>query len=124
LLADKTYEFLLDFDVEHSIVKAGNSGIYNLHPVIRVSTKETSGSIKGTISPVLVGFQVLASVQVGTTTVSAYTNAEGVFQLDGLPVGTYTVTLTPDVASGKEVKTVLGVVVVNGTIADMGSISL
>lgn len=124
LLADKTYEFLLDFDVEHSIVKAGSSGIYNLHPVIRVSTKETSGSIKGTISPVLVGFQVLASVQVGTTTVSAYANAEGVFQLDGLPVGTYTVTLTPDVASGKEVKTVLGVVVVNGTIADMGSISL
>jgi hypothetical protein len=124
LLADKTYEFLLDFDVEHSIVQAGGSGIYNLHPVIRVSTKETSGGIKGTISPVLVGFQVLASVQVGTTTVSAYANAEGVFQLDGLPVGTYTVTLTPDVASGKEVKTVAGVVVVNGTIADMGNISL
>jgi hypothetical protein len=125
LLADKTYEFLLDFDVEHSIVvQAGGSGIYNLHPVIRVSTKETSGSIKGTISPLLVGFQVLATVQVGTTTVSAYANAEGVFQLDGLPVGTYTVTLTPDAASGKEIKTVLGVVVVNGTIADMGNISL
>lgn len=125
LLADKTYEFLLDFDVEHSIVvQAGGSGIYNLHPVIRVSTKETSGSIKGTISPLLVGFQVLASVQVGTTTVSAYANAEGVFQLDGLPVGTYTVTLTPDIASGKVVKTIAGVVVVNGTIADMGNISL
>ena len=61
LVADKTYEFLLDFDVEHSIVlQAGSSDIYNLHPVIRVSTKETSGSIKGTISPLLVGFQVLS----------------------------------------------------------------
>jgi hypothetical protein len=125
LLADKTYEFLLDFDVEHSIVvQAGGSGIYNLHPVIRVSTKETSGSIKGTISPLLVGFQVMASVQVGTTTVSAYANAEGVFQLDGLPVGTYTVTLTPDIASGKEVKTIPGVIVANGTTTDMGAISL
>lgn len=45
LEAGKTYEFLLDFDVEHSVVKAGNSGIYNLHPVIRVSTKENTGSI-------------------------------------------------------------------------------
>ncbi|MBW4359010.1 DUF4382 domain-containing protein [Flavobacterium taihuense] len=125
LLADKTYEFLLDFDVEHSIVvETGASDIYNLHPVIRVSTKETSGSIKGTISPVLVGFQVMASVQVGTNTVSAYANEEGVFQLDGLPVGNYTVTITPDIASGKLVKTVTGVVVVNGTVADMGNIIL
>jgi len=125
LEADRTYEFLLDFDVEHSIVvQAGQSGIYNLHPVVRVSTQETSGSIKGTISPVLVGYQVLASVQVGTTTVSSYANAEGVFQLDGLPVGTYAVTLTPDVASGVAPKTIPGVVVVNGTVTDVGAITL
>lgn len=125
LLADKTYEFLLDFDVKHSVVvEAGASGIYNLHPVIRVSTKETSGSIKGTISPALVGYQVLASVQVGTTTVSAYANDQGVFQLDGLPVGVYAVTLTPDIESGKAVKTVLEVAVVNGTVTDIGSITL
>ncbi|PKB16838.1 DUF4382 domain-containing protein [Flavobacterium sp. 5] len=125
LLADKTYEFLLDFDVEHSIVvQAGASGIYNLHPVIRVSTNETSGSIKGTISPVLVGYQIVASVEVGTTTVSAYANEEGVFQLDGLPVGIYMVTLTPDIASGVAVKTIPGVVVVNGTVTDIGNIAL
>lgn len=125
LLADKTYEFLLDFDVEHSIVvQAGASGIYNLHPVIRVSTNETSGSIKGTISPPLVGYQVLASVQVGTTTVSAYANDAGVFQLDGLPVGIYTVTLTPDIASGKAIKVIPEVAVVNGTVTDIGNIAL
>lgn len=39
LVGGVIYEFLLDFDVEHSIVvQAGCSGNYNLHPVIRVST--------------------------------------------------------------------------------------
>lgn len=125
LTKDKTYEFLLDFDVEKSVVvEAGNSGNYNLNPVIRVSTKETSGSIKGTISPLLVGYQVLASVQVGTTTVSAYANEQGVFQLDGLPVGVYTVTLTPDADSGKGIKTVAAVAVANGIVTDIGLIAL
>jgi hypothetical protein len=32
---------LLDFDVARSVVKAGNSGNYNLHPVINVSTEAT-----------------------------------------------------------------------------------
>ncbi|HJS00661.1 MAG TPA: DUF4382 domain-containing protein, partial [Flavobacterium sp.] len=57
-----TYDFLLDFDVEHSIVvQSGGSGNYNLHPVVRVSTMATSGAIKGTVTPALVGFQVVAS---------------------------------------------------------------
>lgn len=125
LMADRTYEFLLDFDVAHSIVvQAGASDSYNLHPVVRVSTKETSGSIKGTISPALAGYQVLASVQVGTATVSAYANEVGVFQLDGVPVGTYEVTLTPEAASGKAVTKVTGAVVVNATVTDLGNIIL
>jgi hypothetical protein len=125
LLEGATYEFLLDFDVEHSVVvQAGASEIYNLHPVIRVTTNATSGVIKGAISPNLVGFQVLASVQVGSTTVSAYANEQGLFQLNGVPAGTYTVTLTPDLASGKAIKTVAGVVVVNGVVTDMGNITL
>jgi hypothetical protein len=40
LVAGVTYDFLLDFDVENSVVvQAGNSGNFNLHPVVRVSTK-------------------------------------------------------------------------------------
>lgn len=125
LLAGATYDFLLDFDVEHSIVvQAGTSGNYNLHPVINVSTLVTSGVIKGVIDPVLVGFQVMASVQVGDVTVTAYANEEGMFQLNGIPAGTYSVTLTPDVASGKEIKTILDVVVTNGIVTDMGNITL
>lgn len=124
LESDFTYDFLLDFDVNKSVVKAGTSGIYNLHPVIRVSTAVSSGVIKGTVANMTVAKQVLASVVVGTETVSAYANAEGVFQLNGIPAGTYTLTLTPDPTSGLLVKTVADVVVVNGQITNTGSISL
>ncbi|MES2239855.1 MAG: carboxypeptidase-like regulatory domain-containing protein, partial [Bacteroidota bacterium] len=77
-----------------------------------------------TISPALVGFQVLASVQVGGATVSAYADEAGVFQINGVPAGTYDVTLTPDPLSGKAIKIVTGVVVVNGVVKDLGSIAL
>jgi hypothetical protein len=125
LMAGATYDFLLDFDVAQSIVvQAGASGNYNLHPVVKVSTLATSGVIKGTITNFATAKEVLASVLVGTEMVSAYANAEGVFQLNGIPAGTYIVTLTPDPTSGLLVKTILGVIVVNGEVKNMGSISM
>lgn len=125
LMAGATYDFLLDLDVAHSIVvQAGTSGNYNLHPVVKVSTSATSGVIKGTIANIAVAKQVLASVVVGTETVSAYANAEGVFQLNGIPAGTYIVTLTPDPTSGLLIKTIPGVIVVNGETTTMTSVSL
>lgn len=118
-----TYNFLLDFDVEHSVVvEAGASGNYNLHPVIRVTTEATSGAIKGTITPITV--QTVASVTVNGVVVTAYTNEQGVFQLNGIPSGTYSVTFTPDAASGLAVLTVDNVVVVNGEITNLGSLAL
>lgn len=124
LLGGISYDFLLDFDVDQSIVKAGNSGIYNLHPVVRVTTIANSGAIKGTISNIVAAKKVLASVQVGTETISSYANAEGVFQLNGVPPGTYIVTLTPDITSGLLEKSIPDVIVENGEITNMGSISL
>ena len=44
-----SYTFILDWDVQKSIVKAGNSGKYNLKPVIRVNADVNSGSIKGKV---------------------------------------------------------------------------
>ncbi|MCG2612296.1 DUF4382 domain-containing protein [Flavobacterium sp. SM15] len=118
-----TYNFLLDFDVAHSVVvEAGGSGNYNLHPVIRVTTEATSGAIKGTISPIDV--QTLVAVQVNGTAVSAYTNEAGVFQLNGIPSGTYTVTVTPDPASGLAILTIDNVVVVNGEVTNLGNLVL
>jgi len=114
-----TYNFLLDFDVEHSVVvEAGGSGNYNLHPVIRVITEGTSGAIKGQVLPI--GLQTLVSAQVNGTEVSAYTNETGSFQLNGIPAGTYTVTLTPDATTGLPAVLVENVTVVNGEVTDIG----
>ena len=125
LVGGVTYDFLLDFNVANSIVvQAGNSGIFNLHPVVRVSTSATSGVIKGTVANITAAKTVTASIQVGTEMVSANTNADGVFQLNGVPAGTYIVTLTPDPTSGLLLKTVPNIVVVNGQITNAGSISL
>ena len=44
-----SYTFILDWDVQKSIVKAGNSGKYILKPVIRVNAEVNSGSIKGNV---------------------------------------------------------------------------
>ncbi|MGX7667362.1 DUF4382 domain-containing protein [Flavobacterium pedocola] len=121
LEAGVAYNFLLDFDVAHSVVvEAGGSGNYNLHPVIRVTTEASSGAIKGNVAPL--GIQVEASVQVGDATVTAFTNEAGEFQLNGIPAGTYTVTLTPEATSGLAVLTVENVVVVNGQVTDLGNL--
>lgn len=123
LVSGVTYDFLLDFDVEHSVVvQAGSSGNYNLHPVIRVSTTATSGAIKGIVTPITV--QSLISVQVGDVIVSAYTNESGAFQLNGVPAGTYTVTITPDPTSALPPLVVPNIVVVNGQITNMNTLAL
>jgi hypothetical protein len=127
LVAGATYEFMLDFDVKNSVVvQAGNSGNYNLHPVIRVSTTATSGGIKGVItSPFPVDFPVLVSIPVEGGTISSYMNLEtGGFLLSGVPAGTYTVTLDPGVDSAYAATIIENVVVVDGSITDVGSQTL
>jgi hypothetical protein len=124
----KSYEFLLDFDVKQSVVKAGNSGIYNLHPVIRVSTKENTGGIEGLISgdpPFPADFAVSVSIPVEGGTISSSMNLEtGEFLLSGVPAGTYTVTLEPGANSEYAAKTIEDVVVVNEVIKDVGNQTL
>ncbi len=98
LEAGQHYNFILDFDVAQSVVKTGDTGNYNLKPVIRVSAEENSGTIVGSVHPT--SETVLVTAQNSTTTVSAYSGAEGKFQLHGLPEGTYKVTITPGEESG------------------------
>ncbi|MFT5648063.1 MAG: hypothetical protein ACI976_002759 [Aureispira sp.] len=120
----KTYEFLLDFDVEHSVVKAGNSGIYNLHPVIRVTTKENTGGIKGKVvspTPFPADFAVLVSIPVEGGIISSYMNLEtGEFLLSGVPAGKYTVTLDPGADSAYAARIIENTDVVNGSITNVG----
>ena len=96
LEAGEQYAFLLDFDVEESIVRQGNGG-FSLKPVIRVSAQADAGAIEGEVHPS--DTRSLVRAQNASTTISAYTDTEGNFKLHGVPAGTYKVTVIPDVAS-------------------------
>ena len=112
LEAGVTYEYLLDFDVDESIVSAGGSGGYSLKPVIRLSAKEGTGTISGEVQPSL--FQSVVTATNASHNISAYTAADGKFSLNGVPAGTYQVTVTPAVSTGLGVKVINNVQVASG----------
>lgn len=94
---DVFYEYILDFDVEESIVVLGNGG-YNLKPVINASLISDAGQIAGVVYPA--EYQVLVTAVDATqlVEVSTYSSAEGDYILYGLPEGTYEVTFEADPA--------------------------
>lgn len=86
------YTILLDFDANQSIVLKGNNE-YQLKPVIRTIDEAISGSIKGSVSPV-VGMVMISATSNGIT-YATVTNSNGYFLIAGLPIGTYDITVTP-----------------------------
>ena len=96
-----SYTFILDWDVQKSIVEAGNSGNYILKPVIRTIVEVNSGSIQGTV----VGKESASSVEaspLNNVTVLAFdvndlvnsiastsTNEDGEFLFQGLSESSY-----------------------------------
>lgn len=85
-----TYKLVLDFDASKSIVKAGNSGRYNLKPVIRAKMEATTGAIGGIVNPLEAESIVYAVA--GEDSVSTYPDETGAFLIRALEAGTYTVT--------------------------------
>jgi len=116
LEADTYYTFILDFDVDKSVVSQGNGG-YSLKPVLRLSVDETSGSIAGIVTPSTE--PVLVQAQKADVTVSAYTNSEGKFQLHGLEPGTYIVTATPAEGLGLEATVINNIEVEQGVVTEL-----
>ncbi|MFC7356070.1 DUF4382 domain-containing protein [Jejudonia soesokkakensis] len=114
------YEFILDFDVEESIVAQGNGG-FSLKPVIRASTVAETGAISGLITPI--NGQVLITAQNGATEISTYANATGAYVLSGVPDGTYTVTFEADTALNLPILTVENVVVVQGEVTVLEAVN-
>lgn len=106
-------------DCNPSGATAGN-GKYNLKPVIRALPQAVSGALTGTVSPIASYPKVYAIM--GTDTVGTITDATGKFYFPGLPAGTYRVNFVP--LSPYSVKTIDGVVVTNGAVKDMGSVSI
>lgn len=119
-----TYELVIDFDVNRSIVIMGSAKDpkgYKLKPRIRVISKVLSGSISGTIlnyedipvSYAINGADTLTSTQVDTT--------DGNFMLSFLPENSYKVVVVD--TSGKKYEQD-GIVVVAGQNNDLGNINL
>ena len=99
-----SYTFILDWDVQRSIVKAGNSGKYNLKPVIRVNTEVNSGSIEGLVTGEVPGDDIDGPVELEGIIVRVYnaeaiegdeyeavtsTDVNGAFLFQGLGAGDY-----------------------------------
>lgn len=122
LEAGMEYEYLLDFDVDKSIVTAGASGGFILKPVIRLIAMEGTGTITGEVQPSL--FQSVVTATNASHNISAYTAADGKFSLNGVPAGTYQVTVTPAVSSGLGVKVVNNVQVASGASVALDAIFL
>lgn len=95
LVADVTYQLLLDFDVAKSIQDKGGANRtekFKLKPTIRVITTAIAGGIRGTVTPVLARPSIMAIRTVAPIdTFSTFPDATGTFLLRGLSAGTYRV---------------------------------
>jgi hypothetical protein len=119
LVAGVEYSILLDFDANQSIVDQGN-GTYKLKPVIRTIDTAISGSIMGKISPI----GLIATVT-ATSALASYTSVvsvSGDFLIQGLPAGTYSVTLTPLLPKIAVVKT--NIIVTTGASTNVGTFTV
>lgn len=120
-----TYVYILDWDVNESIVEAGNSGNYNLHPVINVIAEVNSGSITGIVMDDLLPIQD-AVVEVYTVddeyVNSTITNESGEFLINGLVEGEYILKIVEIGYTPYVSPTTINVA--NGVISDVGTILL
>lgn len=96
------YDFVLDFNVDESIVHAGNSGNIILKPVLYVSAEKNSGKIEGAVDPSDVpamAYVILDDMgdddPENDVVISANTDSTGAFALWGVPAGTYDVMVKP-----------------------------
>lgn len=86
LLPEIAYTFLVDFDAEKSVIKAGKK--YLLKPVIHVINQDLSGSVAGIIRPVEAAPEIIARSNLDTFIVYAsITTGEYLFR--GLPEALY-----------------------------------
>src|SRR5690554_5908812 len=121
LEAGVLYEFILDFDVDKSIVAQGNGG-YSLKPVIRATTTAKSGAISGKVFPADILTMVTAVD--GDTEVSSYTNQSGNFLLSAVPEGVYTITIQADINLGISPIIIEEVTVARGEVTSIGEFNL
>jgi len=128
-----SYTFILDWDVQRSVIKAGNSGKYNLKPVIRVNAEVNSGTISGKVIGEVEGDEVDGAVGLNAVIVGIYstddtyitesqTNENGHFMIGGLNAGDYKIKIEQ---VGYDIyESTQAIEVTVGDITDAGTIEL
>ena len=95
--SDQVADFVLDFDACKSVVKRGNSGQYNLKPVISVIPRLSDAGMRvvGYVDASIAGSAALVSLQSNGVPVKATSpDANGQFVLYPVPAGTYDLVVT------------------------------
>lgn len=114
-------DVVLDFDACKSVVKRGNSGRYNLKPVISVFTQVLDAGlrIEGWVDPAAVSSSTSVSAQVqGVPMKATVPDATGRFLLYPVPAGSYDLVIT---APAHATTVITGVPVTQATPTILGS---
>lgn len=85
IAAGQRGDYTVDFDLRKSIAVRGNTGCYNLNPVLRVVDNAVTGTLTGSVDPALLADVSCASVSEGDVSTGA-----------GSAVYVYEGTVTPD----------------------------
>ena len=123
--ANQMIDLVLDFDACKSVVRAGNSGQFNLKPVLRAMPLYLSG-VAGAVEAALAGGDTLLSLQQSGVVVKetvplndpARPAEIGRFVLSPVAPGTYDLVLT---APGRATAVVTGVVVVKDQVLTLAT---
>lgn len=128
LEAGFSYTFILDWNVQESVVEAGNSDMYNLKPVIKVNAEVNSGSISGKVIEMIESVETaMENVTVGVyTTVDvpvtdSLTDVDGNFLIQGLEAGNYILKIT---RNGYQEYVSSEIIVTVGNVIGAGTIEL
>lgn len=123
-----SYTFILDWNVQESVVEAGASGMFNLKPVIKVTAEVNSGSISGKVIEIIEEVETAiedVTIMVYTTgdvlVTDTLTDIDGNFLIQGLESGSYIIKIARD---GYQEYESAEIVVTVGNDADAGTIEL
>ncbi|TMH06646.1 MAG: DUF4382 domain-containing protein [Betaproteobacteria bacterium] len=109
----KMADLVIDFDACKSVVTTGNSGQYNLKPVLKVTPRFVSG-VQGFVDLTLANGSTLVTLQQnGVVVRSTSPDSSGKFLLQPVAAGTYDLVLT---APGHVTRVVTGVTVTADTV--------
>lgn len=109
--ADQVADLVLDFDACKSVVKRGNSGRYNLKPVVTAVPRLSDAGLRvvGYVDPALAGVAGVSLQQGGLPVKATVPDATGRFVLYPVPAGTYDLVVAAD---GRATAVVTGVPVI------------